>query len=70
MVATRPGVRAELLARQAGMDKPDFKSRVRNLKGLGLTISLGTGYRISPRGTAVLSALHENRDRTDGPPAV
>jgi hypothetical protein len=29
MIARQPGVRAELLARQAGIEKPDFISRVR-----------------------------------------
>jgi hypothetical protein len=64
IIARQPGVRAEVLARETSMDKTNFKSRVRTLKGLGLTICLGTGYRISPRGTAVLSAVLENRDRT------
>jgi hypothetical protein len=30
---------------------------VRKLKNLGLTISLGTGYRISPRGRMVMNKL-------------
>ena len=34
-----------------------FKLDVRKLKGLGLTISLGTGYRLSPRGEAYLRHL-------------
>ena len=32
---------------------------VRKLKDLGLTISLGTGYRLSPRGAAVLAWLRD-----------
>jgi hypothetical protein len=30
---------------------------VRQLKGLGLTISLDVGYRLSPRGRAYLQSL-------------
>jgi uncharacterized protein YndB with AHSA1/START domain len=38
---------------------------VRKLKNLGLTESLGTGYRLSPRGEALLAALSSDR-----PPAA
>jgi hypothetical protein len=34
-----------------------FKTDVRKLKGLGLTESLEVGYRLSPRGVALLAAL-------------
>ena len=34
-----------------------FKTDVRKLKELGLTESLEVGYRLSPRGEAVLRAL-------------
>jgi hypothetical protein len=37
----------------AGLERLVFKARVRRLKALGLTISLGTGYRLSPRGEAL-----------------
>lgn len=37
-----------------GVDKEWFKLNVRKLKNLGLTESLETGYRISPRGRALL----------------
>ena len=53
----RSGVRAGDLAQDAGMDKADFKTNVRKLKGLGLTESLSVGYRLSPRGEAVLGRL-------------
>ncbi len=53
----RSGVRAGDLAPDAGMDKADFKTNVRKLKGLGLTESLSVGYRLSPRGEAVLGRL-------------
>lgn len=36
---------------------PLFKRRVRQLKELGLTESLEVGYRLSPRGRAVLECL-------------
>ena len=53
----RSGVRAGDLAPDTGMDKADFKTNVRKLKGLGLTESLSVGYRLSPRGEAVLGRL-------------
>jgi len=56
LVADAAGVRAEILARRIGMEKLAFKSNVRKLKALGLTISLGTGYRLSPRGESVLAS--------------
>jgi hypothetical protein len=54
---SRPGERAADLARDSGMDRDDFKRNVRKLKGLGLTESLTIGYRLSPRGLAVLEHL-------------
>jgi hypothetical protein len=53
LIHTHPGLRAADLCRLAGQDKERFKLNVRKLKGLGLTESLGTGYRLSPRGQAV-----------------
>jgi hypothetical protein len=61
LVDAHPGVRAEDLARRLGLEKPKFKSRVRKLKELGLTESLSVGYRLSPRGAAVLAAMPEPR---------
>jgi hypothetical protein len=57
LIADRPGVVARVLARQAGVDVSPFKRRVRQLKELGLTESLEVGYRLSPRGRAVLDRL-------------
>jgi hypothetical protein len=57
LIATRPEVRAEELAAHLGRDKLPFKRDVRKLKELGLTESLSPGYRLSPRGRAVLAAL-------------
>jgi hypothetical protein len=55
MVRDNEAVRAPDLAAREGLDVPRFKRRVRQLKGLGLTISLDVGYRISPRGRAFLA---------------
>lgn len=42
------------LAGRVGLERLDFKERVRKLKALGLTLSLDVGYRLSPRGEAFL----------------
>jgi len=52
-----PGKRAAGLAEAVGIDRARFKVNVRKLKGLGLTESLSVGYRLSPRGEAVLERL-------------
>jgi len=57
LIAQRPGVRAGDLAASLGRDQPSFKLDVRKLKALGLTESLEVGYRLSPRGRAVLRRL-------------
>jgi hypothetical protein len=54
MIGGNEAVRAPDLAERVGLDVPRFKRRVRQLKGLGLTISLDVGYRLSPRGRAFL----------------
>ncbi|HYZ66339.1 MAG TPA: hypothetical protein VE666_00785 [Mycobacterium sp.] len=54
MIEANEAVRAPDLAARLGLDVPRFKRRVRQLKGLGLTISLDVGYRLSPRGKAFL----------------
>jgi hypothetical protein len=56
-IRDQPGVRAADLAAQFGRERAPFKLDVRKLKELGLTESLPRGYRISPRGQAVLGAL-------------
>lgn len=56
LIDANPAVRAADLAPQAGREElQDFKLDVRKLKALGLTISLGAGYRLSPRGQAYLA---------------
>jgi hypothetical protein len=65
-----PTVRAPELAAELGRDTPSFKRDVRKLKELGLTESLDIGYRLSPRGIAVVDA-DSGAPRTDrvAPPA-
>jgi hypothetical protein len=58
-IAERPGVRAPDLAASYGRETKPFKLDVRKLKELGLTESLPVGYRLSPRGTAVLESARE-----------
>jgi len=53
-IGERPEVRAADLAESFGREWLDFKRDVRRLKELGLTVSLEVGYRLSPRGEAVL----------------
>ena len=57
LIAANPGVRAEDLAALVGREKMPFKLDVRKLKEMGLTESLLTGYRLSPRGESVLRYL-------------
>ena len=56
IIERRPAVRAGDLAGELGEDLVRFKARVRRLKDLGLTISLETGYELSPRGRSYLGA--------------
>ena len=57
LIEQRPGMLAARLAKSLGMETGIFKPRVRQLKELGLTESLEIGYRLSPRGEAVLRRL-------------
>ena len=57
LIERYPGIVSTTLARHAEQDRPVFKLNVRKLKELGLTESLDVGYRLSPRGEAVLRAL-------------
>lgn len=54
LIAEREAVRAGDLAEELGLERLAFKADVRKLKALGLTESLGVGYRLSPRGQAWL----------------
>jgi hypothetical protein len=55
LIEKYPGRLAEELAAEVGMERAPFKNRVRQLKELGLTESLEVGYRLSPRGRAVVA---------------
>ena len=60
-IRDRPGVPAADLAASFGREKMPFKLDVRKLKELGLTESLRPGYRLSPRGEAVVARLGARR---------
>ena len=64
LIDRSPTVRAPELAAELGRDTPSFKRDVRKLKELGLTESLDIGYRLSPRGAAVVDA-EAGAPRTD-----
>lgn len=55
LIGQMPAVVSTELAERAGIERLAFKQRVRRLKALGLTESLEVGYRLSPRGRAVLA---------------
>ena len=55
--ADHSGERSADLSVRLEMPQEGFERRVRQLNDLGLTESLGTGCRLSPRGTD----LHEGR---------
>lgn len=57
LIAARPSELAETIAASIGREKLPFKADIRRLKELGLTESLRPGYRLSPRGEAVLRHL-------------
>jgi hypothetical protein len=57
LVRDREGVAARVLAMTLGVDRDLLKPRIRRLKELGLTESLAIGYRLSPRGRALLDGM-------------
>jgi DNA-binding MarR family transcriptional regulator len=57
IIAANQGLAAREIAAMLGVDKLDLKRDIRKLKELGLTESLETGYRLSPRGRALLAVL-------------
>lgn len=57
LIEEHPGLRAVELAERLDRDKLPFKADVSRLKALGLTESLKTGYRLSPRGKALMAYL-------------
>ena len=66
-IAEQPATRAAELAAALGRERLPFKLDVRKLKELGLTESLERGYRLSPRGRAVLASL-SGGGRVPAPP--
>ena len=62
-----PGVRAPELAAEFGRETLEWKADVRKLKEKGLTESLAIGYRLSPRGEAVLDHGSPPRNRPPRP---
>jgi hypothetical protein len=61
-IANHPGRRAPDLAAWFGRETQHFKTDVRKLKNLGLTLSLRVGYRLSPRGEAYLRQPNDQGD--------
>ena len=59
LIRERPATVSTELAERVGMERLAFKAQVRRLKALGLTESLEVGYRLSPRGEAVLARADE-----------
>ena len=57
-IHAHPGVVSRTLAERLGCERGWLKPQVRKLKNLGLTISLETGYELSPSGQVVLKRLH------------
>jgi len=57
LIERMPATRAGDLADAVGRERLPFKTDVRKLKNLGLTISLGVGYELSPRGQAYLDGV-------------
>ncbi len=62
-----PGRRAPELAELTGRETASFKRDVRKLKERGLTQSLDIGYRLSPRGLALVDHGRPPRERTSLP---
>ena len=56
LIERYPATLASRLASRCGRETAPFKLDVRKLKTLGLTESLDIGYRLSPRGRALLAA--------------
>jgi hypothetical protein len=65
LIEANPGVVSTDLAASMGLERAYFKQRVRRLKEMGLTESLEVGYRISPRGQALLDATADSTEDPD-----
>lgn len=55
-VAEHPGMSSARMAEMLGREQSALKRDMRKLKRLGLTISLETGYTLSPKGESYLAA--------------
>lgn len=55
-IRSKPQERAGSLAQSLGFPKEWLKTNIRKLKNLGLTVSLETGYELSPRGKRLLAS--------------
>ena len=64
-IEARPGVLAARLASSLGRPRDEFKRDVRKLKNLGLTLSLEIGYRLTPKGEALVKAIGEGRSEAE-----
>ena len=58
-IAASPEIPAAELAHSLAVDKLKLKRDIRRLKEFGLTESLSVGYRLSPRGEALLGLISE-----------
>ena len=67
LIDAHPEVRAPELAARLGRETLSWKADVRKLKEKGLTESLAIGYRLSPRGEAVLDHGGPPRQRAPRP---
>ena len=70
LIEARPAELAETIGASIGWERGPFKAQVRRLKELGLTESLPTGYRLSPRGQVVLTHLRKKIEVSHAPPAI
>lgn len=59
LIEDNPGVVSRRLAAEMALPTPYFKTNVRKLKALGLTISLEIGYELSELGQAYLDSLED-----------
>ena len=62
-IEANPGVLASELAAELGRELLPMKADIRKLKALGLTISLRTGYQLSPRGEGYLRSVRRREAR-------
>jgi len=61
LVARRPGMSSAAMAKTLRREQMALKQDMRKLKKLGLTISLETGYELSPRGRSYFDARKRDR---------